>query len=187
MKRLILTGVAVLAAQTAMLAEAQTGSTLSPVNAPAKPGSAIIQMYDSAAITKWASCAWVKQPISSENWLKAFQGSVSPAHASKNPMAQPKAVLALRLDAACGSLLTGRDRNSISFGVERAKAKALQESRPTAIPATEPKSKVLVCEMWSGGQLMVTTLSSEGKKPKSPPGAQVRCFKTLEDGSLINA
>jgi hypothetical protein len=153
--------------------------------AQSAPGSGMIQRYDGEGISKWAACGWVKAPVTSDNMLKAEAGTLVTAKPSRNPMAGPKQVLALRMDAACGELLSPRDRSTISYGVQLAKLKALKAVRPAQPALKEAKNKALVCELSMDGRVVITVLSSENKKPKAPAGAQTKCYKTLEDGSLV--
>ena len=159
-----------------------TAPISSPV--PTRTDSVIIKMYDQDGIDKWAECSWKTVPVSTENWLKAVDKSLVSVKPSKNPMASPKTVLGLRLNEACGQLLSPSDRSSINYSVERAKFDTLKRLRPSQIPSNEAKSNVLVCEISAQGKLLVTVLTSAGKEPESRPGIKTRCLGTLNDGSL---
>jgi hypothetical protein len=158
----------------------------SPPAVPKTPSTAggIIMLYDRAGIERWAKCSWEKAPVSAANWLRAERGEKVAARPSSNPFADPQSTLALRLNHVCGDLLAPSDRRS-SFAAS-AKVRILSSLKPAAISVRDDDMKVLVCEHRIGGQLLRTDLDPAAK-PKSENGIKVRCFRALEDGSLINA
>ena len=151
-------------------------------------GAAVIKLFDKDGIDKWASCSWNKMPVTAQNLIdhQSYERKIEDLR--KIPFSSPDENLNARLNAVCGKFMAPSDRNSVSFGVQRAKKIALNENRPEQPGTNDQKIKLYVCAHKILGRYAITERNLEKPKAKRKlAGSITDCFKIESDGSLSDA